>query len=59
MNKKQFLFNSLNKKDQIASVLLVLWGAIVILFVIRYNSGDLGGSLEDLPWWGGFPLFLY
>jgi hypothetical protein len=59
MNKKQSWFDSLNKNDQIAAVLSALWIAIVILLVIPYNGDGLGGFLEDLLWWGGFPLFLY
>ncbi len=59
MNKKQFWFYNLNKNDQIASMLSALWIAIVILFVIPYNGDGFVGSLEDLFWWGGFPLFLY
>jgi hypothetical protein len=58
MNKKQSWFDSLNKNDQIASVLSVLWIAIVILLSSLITRWP-GESLEDLLWWGGFPLFLY
>lgn len=59
MNEKQSWLNGLNKKDRIASVLSILWIVIVILFVIRYNGDELGGSLEHFLWWGILPVFLY